>query len=118
MKLQQATSIPNYFSMFTISVALNAIFYFYLDNLFFYFLGFTAVFLFLIPSGFLILGKWWMTFGLVLGKYISPIMIKLLYFSLVAPLFLTLKVLSGVTKKYRKGCWRSVSQKIDFKKEF
>lgn len=82
---------------FTLVFAVAAVFFFYFANviLAYAFLGTSSILLFitLIKADFLLpLNKIWMQFGLLIGMIVSPIVLGIIFFGLVTPYGVSMKM--------------------------
>ena len=118
MKIDINTSIPGKLSVNAVAWALFLIFYYFEFSIAFPFLIFNLIMLYAIPNGNFIYGKWWMAFGALLGRFLAPVVIKILYFLIVAPIFWPLKYFAGVKNAYLKGGWKKVSQDFNLDDEY
>jgi hypothetical protein len=74
------------------------------------------------PSLFIFLNKLWIQFGILLGKILSPIVMGFIFFCLVTPIGIILKILKKDVMGLKKGTtsyWINRKEKVQsMKKQF
>ena len=117
-------------TFFTIIFSIIAIYFFYLKI---YTIVFTLIFLaaifflitFLKPKWLLPLNKFWMRIGYVLGIIISPIVMAFIFFGLITPYSIVMRIIGRdelrLIKTVNKSYWifrEHKSSQIDFRRQF
>lgn len=117
-------------TFFTIIFSIIAIYFFYLKI---YTIVFTLIFLaaifflitFLKPKWLLPLNKFWMRVGYVLGIIISPIVMAFIFFGLITPYSIVMRIIGRdelrLIKTVNKSYWifrEHKSSQIDFRRQF
>ena len=77
------------------------------------------------PNALTFLNKLWMQFGLLLGKIINPIILGIIFFILITPYSLVMRIFGRdelmLKFKNKKSHWKTREQlksQTDFKKQF
>ncbi len=117
-------------TFFIIIFSIIAIYFFYLKI---YTIVFTLIFLaaifflitFLKPKWLLPLNKFWMRIGYVLGIIISPIVMAFIFFGLITPYSIVMRIIGRdelrLIKTVNKSYWifrEHKSSQIDFRRQF
>tara|TARA_B100000123_G_C25573438_1_gene359441 strand:+ start:128 stop:529 length:402 start_codon:yes stop_codon:yes gene_type:complete len=112
---------------FTIIFFLGGLYFLYKDILILYFSFFLISLIFLLltiikPKKLHILNKAWMKFGFILGRFISPIILGIIFFGLFFPISIIFKLTKRdelkIIKVKNKSLWKYRKEKTNFSKQF
>ena len=112
---------------FTIIFFLGTLYFLYKNILILYFSFFLIFLIFLLltiikPKKLHILNKVWMKFGFILGKFISPIILGIIFFGLFFPISIIFKLTKRdelkIAKVKNESLWKYRKVKTNFSKQF
>ncbi len=112
---------------FTIIFFLVGLYFLYKDVLILYSTFFSVFFMFLLftmfkPSKLYILNKTWMKFGFIIGRFVSPIILGIIFFGLFFPISMIFKLIKRdelkMLKIKDKSLWKYRKEKTNYSKQF